>query len=429
MSDSAKTKIKEIKCCRVCGNEKLVPIISLGEQHISNFISSEMEEKEKVPLDLVLCELKSGGCGLLQLRHTTPGELMYEQYWYRSGLNESMRLALADITQSIRPLLLLKPDDRVLDIGCNDGTLLRSYGVDGLQLYGIDPAKNLVPYSSKGTTKIINDYFSAEAIGKNLPGTKFKAITSIAMFYDLDDPNKFVGDIAKVLEPEGLWIIQMSYLPLMLETNAFDNICHEHLEYYSLMSLESLLERHGLEVFDVSLNDVNGGSFRAYCGFNTNSRLKAIPAAQERVLAMRHAEMKLGLDERTIYEQFASRIDGLKEKTFGFIKSEVAKGKKIYVYGASTKGNTLLQTYGLDKTLITAAAERNSDKYGKMTIGTHIPIISEDEARVKKPDYFLILPWHFLSTFIAREDNYLKCGGKFIVPLPQFKILGAEAVK
>jgi len=384
MPNPAKSKIKEITRCRVCGNEKLVPILSLGEQHVSNFITSESEEKEKVPLELVLCELKSGGCGLLQLRHTTPGELMYEQYWYLSGLNESMRLALADITQSIQRIMPLKPNDRVLDIGCNDGTLLRSYTADGLQLYGIDPAKNLVPYSSKGTTKIINDYFSAEAMGRNLPGTAFKAITSIAMFYDLDDPNQFVGDITKVLEPDGVWVIQMSYLPLMLKTNAFDNICHEHLVYYSLLSLENLLKRHGLEVFDVTLNDVNGGSFRAYCGFKSNSYLRAIPAAQERVRAMRHAEMKLGLDERTIYEQFADRIEGLKEKTFGFIKSEVAKGKRVYVYGASTKGNTLLQTYGLDKKLITAAAERNKDKYGKMTIGTHIPIISEDEARAEK---------------------------------------------
>lgn len=425
---SSSNKIHEIKRCRVCHNEKLVPILSLGAQYVSDFITSEKDHTEKVPLDIVLCEIDSGGCGLLQLRHTTPGELMYSHYWYQSGINESMRVALADITSCVKKMVPFKPGDMVVDIGCNDGTLLRSYAVDGLLTVGIDPAKNLHVLSSKGTTKVINDYFSAAAIRRHFPDKKPKAITAIAMFYDLDDPNSFVADAASLLDKDGVFVIQMSYLPLMLETNAFDNICHEHLEYYSLAALENLLSRHNLEVFDVSLNDVNGGSFRAYIR-HKGAAVSGLDGAMARIADLRKKENEMGLNSRAVYEEFSSRVKTIGEQLSSFIRSEHAKGKKIFVYGASTKGNTLLQTYSLNYPIIEAAAERNSDKYGRKTVGTLIPIISEAEARGKKPDYFLVLPWHFMDSFIKREADYLKSGGKFIVPLPNFKVIGKEAVQ
>ncbi len=249
------------------------------------------------------------------------------------------------------------------------------------------------------------------------------------MFYDLDEPNKFVSDIVQCLDKDGVWIIQMSYLPLMLETNAFDNICHEHLEYYSLLSLENLLKRHNLEVFDIELNDVNGGSFRVYVKHAGSRRINGAKGAQERLVRQRGYELKLGLNNKKIYEEFSSRVESIKDKLTSFIKNEVAKGKKVYVYGASTKGNTLLQYFGLDVSIINAAAERNPYKLGKKTVGTMIPIISEERARAENPDYFLILPWHFLKEFINREEAYLRSGGKFIVPLPEFKIIGKEILE
>lgn len=420
-------KIKSIFSCRVCGRGGLVSILSLGEQYVSDFVSSEHEQGVKVPLELVLCEEKSGGCGLLQLRHTTPPDIMYSHYWYLSGINESMRLALADVADCAGKAARLSPGDMVLDIGCNDGTLLRSYKAQDLELVGIDPAKNLPQHSSNGTSKIINDYFSAKAVQEYYPERKAKVITAIAMFYDLDDPNSFVKDVAGLLHPEGVFVIQMSYLPLMLRTNAFDNICHEHLEYYSLSSLQNLLSRHSLEAFDATLNDVNGGSFRVFCRFR-RSGLRAPPGGEGRVRKLLKEEKAMGLDGRQPYEEFSKRVMEIKQKVTEFVMGEKAKGRRIFVYGASTKGNTLLQTFGMDCRLLEAAAERNPDKYGKKTIGTLIPIISEEEARKAKPDYFLVLPWHFIENFIKRERAYLEAGGRFIVPLPEFKVIGREGI-
>jgi len=246
------------------------------------------------------------------------------------------------------------------------------------------------------------------------------------MFYDLDDPNSFVRDIDRCLDDEGVWTLQMAYLPDKLKTNAFDETSAEHLGYYTLNTLQHLMNRNNLEVFDFETNNVNGGSLRAYIrkkgasveGFNdADSRL-------ERKLA---EEMELGLNDKRVYEEFATRVEHLKERTYNFIAGEVARGKKVYVYGASTKGNTLLQYYGLDKRLITAAAERNPAKYGRLIVGSHIPIIPEEDARADA-DYFLALPWHFIDTFVKREYEFLQRGGKFIAPLPELKVIGRDDV-
>ncbi|MFH1750952.1 MAG: class I SAM-dependent methyltransferase [Candidatus Micrarchaeota archaeon] len=413
--------VKRIDCCRACGSKNLLPILSLGPHYVSNFVDSGILG-EKIPLDLVLCDPKQGGCSLLQLTCTAPAELMYHQYWYRSGTNQTMTLALADIAKSAEKIVDVQYGDIALDIGCNDGTLLRAYSDLGLIRAGFEPGKNLIPYAKEGTGKIFDDFFNANAFISEFGEKKAKIITSIAMFYDLENPNEFVADIGKILHKDGVWIIQMSYLPLMLEQNAFDNICHEHLEYYSLKSLEYVLNRNGMAVFDVELNDVNGGSIRTYIRHSGGK--PSIPGgAAQRIEKMRTKERDLRLDEKGPYEAFARRVEAIKEKVFYFIRNEVANGKKVFVYGASTKGNTLLQYFALDSKLIAAAAERNPDKWGKKTVGSLIPIISEEEARAKKPDYFLILPWHFLTEFTQREEPFLKAGGKFIVPLPEFKII------
>src|SRR3989344_2260762 len=426
--------------CRVCGKKPLTPILSLGDLYVSDFIKQKDTDKpKKYPLELVLCNKKTGGCGLLQLKHTVNHESMYRNYWYRSGMNKTMTDALGDVTSHVKGLVTPKKGDYVIDIGANDGTLLRSYGVAGLNLVGFEPARNLKKWNGVGTTKILNDFFNFPAWKKAFGAKKAKAVTAIAMFYDLEDPNTFVGDVAKCLDSDGVFIIQMSYLPLMLEQNAFDNCCHEHLEYYSLLSLENLMKRHGLEVFDVELNDVNGGSFRAYMrhaswraghtshGQKNKQGMKVPKGAAKRVADMRAKEAKLGLHDQKTYDEFVARVNRLRTRLTDFIRREVAGGKKVYVYGASTKGNTLLQFYGLDYRLITAPAERHSDKWGMKTVGTLIPIISEADARAANPHHFLVLPWHFMKEFKEREGEFLKKGGKFIVPLPEFKVIGHEA--
>lgn len=409
--------LRIIKNCRVCGFKNLTPILSLGEMYISDFVKKE-NKAEKAPLDLLLCNANDGGCGLLQLKHTISHEQMYRNYWYRSGMNKTMTEELNSIAQKVQLLVNFKAGDFVMDIGANDGTLLRGYSNQEINRIGFEPARNLKKYNKVGTTKVINDFFNYATWKKTFGKAKVKAITAIAMFYDLDYPNKFVGDIVKCLDKDGVFIIQMSYLPTMLSQNAFDNICHEHVEYYSLFSLENLLKRHNLEVFDVELNNVNGGSYRIYMKHKDNKR-----PVTKRVVNLRKYEKKLGLNDRKIYDQFVKRINNSKDQLTTFVKNEIANGKIIHVYGASTKGNTLLQFYNLDASLIKAAAERNTDKWGKKTIGTLIPIISEEESRKQKPDYFLVLPWHFFEEFKEREKKFLEEGGKFILPLPKFKIV------
>ncbi|OGZ01630.1 MAG: hypothetical protein A2946_02035 [Candidatus Liptonbacteria bacterium RIFCSPLOWO2_01_FULL_53_13] len=413
-------EIKEWAVCRVCGNDKLTPVLSLGDLCASDFLAPGEEHLARAyPLTLVLCDKGGGGCGLLQLKHTVSPETLYRNYWYRSGMNTSMTRELHGIARKAESLLDLRERDFVLDIAANDGTLLRGYHTSGIRLTGFEPAKNLAEYNAVGTDRIIPEFFDAKLWEDEFGGQKVKVITAIAMFYDLENPNQFVADAAKILDDEGIFIIQMSYLPLMLSQNAFDNILHEHLEYYSLLALESLLARHGLEAFDVELNDVNGGSFRIYIRHKGKGKtIRVSEGAYERLQNLRNEEEQSGLHTKTIYDEFVARVHNTKDKVVDFIKREKENGKTTYVYGASTKGNTLLQFFNLNHTLITAAAERNPDKWGKKTVATNIPIISEEEARTAMPDYFLVLPWHFLGEFKEREIDFLRRGGKFIVPLP-----------
>jgi NDP-4-keto-2,6-dideoxyhexose 3-C-methyltransferase len=411
--------------CRVCDGT-LESILSLGEQYVSDFISPGASDGFKAPLEIVLCQ----HCQLLQLNHTVPAENMYSNYWYRSGTNKTMREALGDIAHKSEQLIHLNEGDRVLDIGCNDGTLLNAYKTRGLFKIGIDPAKNMVQFSTKVADKVITDFFTAEKYNNDdeLIKRRPKIVTSIAMFYDLEDPKKFVSDVKTVMDTEGLWIVQLSYLPLMLKTNEVGNICHEHLEYYSMQSLEYLISIFDMEVVDMELNDINGGSIRVYIrNKNSNKNLFGDTTYRElafdRMRSFREAESRMKLDSLEPYQEFAERVDRIKTDVVTFIQDCVNKGKKVYVYGASTKGNTVLQYFELDNNLITAAAERNPDKWGKMTLGTHIPIISEEEARTAKPDYFLVLPWHFLEEFKIREKAYLQAGGRFIVPMPYFTLI------
>lgn len=411
--------------CRVCRGP-LDPILSLGDQYVSTFLAPEQPDGPKAPLELVLCRK----CRLLQLKHTVAGETMYQEYWYKSGTNQTMRDALANISGTAAKLMRLAAGDSVLDIGCNDGTLLGSYAVPGVYKIGFDPAQNLAPLSRQKADRVLVGFFDADRYlaEADLSSRRPKVVTSIAMFYDLEDPGKFVTDIQRVMHPEGMWIVQMSYLPLMLTQNDFGNICHEHLEYYSLQSLEYLLQMHDFAIVDVELNDVNGGSIRAYIR-NRSADKDAFGdevyrhQAAERVSRLRESETRLGLDGATPYLEFAKRVEAIKQQVHDFIKDEVDRKKKVFVYGASTKGNTMLQYFGLDHSVIIGAAERNPDKWGKVTVGTRIPIISEEAARAARPDYFLVLPWHFIEEFKRREQDYLSSTGRFIVPLPNFAVI------
>lgn len=422
--------IEPIKSCRICGSRELVSIISLNEQYIATFTPKHDEPvpiDEKFPLELIRCDASKNpeNCGLVQLRHSIPTNYLYKRYFYRSGINDTMTENLKEIVSQAISKTELKNSDIVLDIGCNDGTLLKNYQKNNVKACGFDPAENMYEFSKMSGAQIIVDFFNLDAYTKNIGNSKAKIITSIAMFYDLEDPKIFVKDISNVLHDDGVWVVELSYLPSMLDQNAFDTIVHEHLEYYHLGVLEKLFKMYGLKVADAYLNDVNGGSIRL---FIKHKQQPIDKSSLDRIEKIRNIEMSMKLNTEIPYQNFFQRCSELKEKTISFIRKERENGKKIFAYGASTKGNTLLQFYGINNSDIEKVADRNPDKWGRETIGTKIKIVSEDEARKDNPDYFLILPWHFLKEFLEREKEYLKNGGKFIIPLPEFNIISKDNI-
>jgi len=401
-------------------------LFTLGNLYVSDFIKNdEAPRGEKIELKLLLTD---NGC--VRLEKSAPLDTMYGKYWYRSGTNNSMKQELKNIVDSILKVKNLKENDIWLDIACNDGTLL-SFLPKELIKIGIDPVDNsYLKESEKYADVIVQDYFTA----KNFKSTKYghlkaKVVTSIAMFYDLESPENFINDVYDVLDDNGIWVLQLSYTPLMLEQLAFDNICHEHMFYYSLFNLKNLFSKHNLKIVDCQLNDTNGGSFRVYVmkqssDEKTFSTQPYRDVCKFRINSILSFEDNLHLDSVSTWEQFYNKINILKEQTVSFIKEEKAKGKVIWGYGASTKGNTLLQYFGLDNSLIDGIAERSTFKFGLKTVGTNIPIYSEDEMRKAKPDYLLVLPWHFINEFIERESDFLKTGGKMIIPCPKFEVIG-----
>jgi len=330
-----------------------------------------------------------------------------------------MRKALEDIVVKACEVAQPKEGDIVMDIGCNSRTLLRSYTIPGLKLIGCEPAKNLIEEARKGTTFVFNDFFGYKQFNQKFPSMKAKLVTSIAMFYDLDDPDAFVADLIKCLDARGVWVIQQNYLCSMLEQNGFDNIGHEHLTYYSLETMSKLLSNHDLEIFDVEKNDVNGGSFRTYV-----ARKGQFPV-HESVEMMKRFEKKLFSTKPSTYSTFTKNVQRVRSQLREFIRDQTKNGRMVYVYGASTRGNTILQYCKLDHHLIEKATDANPEKWGRKTPGTEIPIVSKDEARNDRPDFFLVLPHHFLQEIEKEEKEYLDSGGKFIVPLPAFRILTA----
>jgi SAM-dependent methyltransferase len=402
-------------------------LFSLGELYVSDFINKDEDARAgKHDMTLVIDERY----GAARLEKCTPIHSMFGKYWYRSGINQTMRTELKGIVDSVTSVQKLNEGDLWLDIACNDGTLL-SFVPDGIKKLGIDPAEDSFKNeSSKIADEVIQDFFTLENFKKSkFKKKKAKIVTCIAMFYDLDEPVEFLKDVTKVLDDDGLFVLQMSYTPLMIKQLAFDNICHEHVYYWGLASIEKLLKKAGLKIVDCQLNDVNGGSFRIYIkkkksDVTTFATAPYRDVCNVRVESLIKWEKGLKLDKEEIWLDFYNRIEALKKETVDFIKAEKAKGKVICGYGASTKGNTLLQYFGLDNTLIDAIAERSHYKFGLKTIGTNIPILSEEDVRAMNPDYMLVLPWHFIAEFVKREDEFLSKGGKFIVPCPNFQIIG-----
>jgi cyclopropane fatty-acyl-phospholipid synthase-like methyltransferase/rRNA maturation protein Nop10 len=448
--------------CRVCGGNELTHLFSLGEQAVSDFVDrKDVKTGNVVPIDIEQCS----HCTLVQSKHTAPADILYKgTYWYRSGVTQTMRDALRDVTKSIEGMVKLMPGDVVLDIGSNDGTLLRSYENKKLVTVGVEPANNLVEEGRVGINLLLNDLWSIGILQNAIGDKKAKVITAIGMFYDMEDPNQFVRDIALALDEDGLFVAQLMCLKQTLEKRDVGNFAHEHLEFYTLESLQYLFNEHGLEIVEIEENSINGGSYRVYARHN---KCVTDMLADERTFgnidkSLTKVAEVVRLDTivcNKLTASFYQEISRNRMACIKFIQDAAIEGKRVWVYGASTKGNVILQLYGLHNvikcprcggygsrndmdltsdipmtckacngskriTLIEGAADRDPSKWGKYTIGTSIPIMSEEHVRAAKPDYFLVLPYSFLPEFIIREKEWLSRGGKFIVPLPKFTVIG-----
>lgn len=416
------TRCFPIASCRLCGNSDLQPILHLGEQALTGVFPSNRDDKiSSGPLELVRCNVvdQEQHCGLVQLRHSFDLNEMYgENYGYRSSLNRSMvdhlRDKVAYLTRLVKPRL----EALVIDIGSNDGTLLSFYHAGGPTLVGIDPTSHKFRVYYRRDIHVITDFFSSGAVKRAFGERQADIITSIAMFYDLENPLAFVRQIAEVLSPEGVWHFEQSYLPSMLATTSYDTICHEHLEYYAVRQIEWALSRAGLKIIDLQVNDINGGSFAVTAA---HQKSKHQPTAS--VAKMTADEAALALNSESTYRTFADRVVKHRHELLGLLGKLKSDGKLVLGYGASTKGNVILQYCGLGPANLPAVAEVNSDKFGCFTPGSLIPIISETEAHARKPDYFLVLPWHFRDNLVHREAEYLRSGGKMIFPMPNIEIV------
>lgn len=395
-----------ITTCRSCNSENFEEVLNLGSQYLSDFRDDE-EKPPRHMLKLVYCR----DCHLVQLDETTPSyEMYHERYGFKSGINEAIK---ADLKSIVDYTLEWEPDPtNWLDIACNDGTLL-SFVPPTVFRSGIDPIAKYAREARKNANEIVSDFFKPGYYTEN----EFHVITSISMFYDLDDPNEFVSGVKSVLAEDGIWVIQQNYLLTMMEINAYDNVCHEHLEYYSLHSMIPLLERHGLEINDVGLSTVNGGCVRTLVSRIGTHEVK--PSVAE----LYQKEKDAGLDKLYSYRRFADRVIESVKETRDFVLQANARGKTVFIYGASTRGGTIWQACGLDVKNLPFAVERNPEKFGKKISAIGVPIISEEEARMRRPDYMLVSPWFFRDVFVEREAPYINGGGALVFPLPEFEVV------
>ena len=391
--------------CRSCGHQTET-VLDLGGHYLPDFTDPGEPRGAKYPLGLEFCP----GCTLLQLAETTPRDALYhERYGFKSGVNEAIRADLADV---VKYALAAKWDaESWLDIACNDGTLLSGVS-EGIYRAGIDPLRQFAAEASGHADLVVSDYFTPQYFGQ-----PFDVITSVSMFYDLDDPNAFVRDVASVLAERGVWVIQQNYALAMIRQNAVDNICHEHVTYFSVTSLKPLLERHGLQIADVAYSDVNGGCFRTLV---TRRNARVITPSVREALG---AEQAAGLGDAATYTRWGDEVRAELAKTRQLLEQAKAAGERVLVYGASTRGGTILQMIDAGPELLPAAVERNPAKVGKVMAATGIPIISEEEMRADPPEWLLVSPWFFKSVFVERERSYLEAGGRMLFPLPRFEVV------
>ena len=409
-------RYSEINHCRIGGGSTLINVLDLGEQALTGvFPRSPSATVTSGPLRLFWCP----DSGLLQLSHSYDLAEMYgDNYGYRSGLNRSMVDHLTQTARQLERLTALAPGNTVLDIGSNDSTLLKAYEVPSLCRIGIDPTGTKFSAHYPDDVVLVPEFFSADAFRSTGAGLA-NVVTSIAMFYDLENPIGFVREIESILAPGGVWHFEQSYMPSMLRMTSYDTVCHEHLEYYSLHVVQRVLAQAGMRAIDVKMNNVNGGSF-AVTAVRQDDRFRD---EQPTVAWLLEQEKGMGLSTPRPYREFEDRVYRHRADLRRLLEALAADNRTVIGYGASTKGNVLLQFCDIGPDLVSCIAEVNEEKFGAFTPGTLIPIVPEEEARAMRPDYFLVLPWHFRDGIVRREAEFLARGGRMIFPFPEIEIV------
>lgn len=408
---------KKIERCRICGNHQLERVLDLGEQMLTGVFPREMGANiTKGPLRLVKCIGGDNVCGLLQMEHSYDlGEMYGENYGYRSGLNASMVAHLHNKVKRIMGQVELHDGDLVIDIGSNDSTTLQAYPSEGLLLVGVDPTGVKFQSYYPPHIQLIPDFFSSKLVETCFPGKKAKVVTSFSMFYDLEDPMGFMQQVYDVLADDGVWVFEQSYMPTMLDTNSYDTVCHEHLEFYALRQIKWMADRVGFKIVDVEFNDVNGGSFSITVS-KASSDLTVLPSVQ----AILDDECARGLNTLQPFRDFSERVEASRKELLAFLAEARKQGKRVAVLGASTKGNVLLQYCALTTADVECVGEVNAEKFGCFTPGTWLPIVNENDLFASEPDYLLVLPWHFRNFFIANRKWKT---AKLVFPLPRLEVV------
>lgn len=407
----------QIDCCRICGNTSLVEVLDLGEQTLTGVFPKRKDQVvTRGPLRLVKCIGPDDACGLLQLAHSYDlGEMYGDNYGYRSGLNHSMVRHLRAKVQRILCLVDLSDHPLVLDIGSNDGTTLSAYPGERCTRVGIDPTAAKFRQYYPEDVVVIPDFFSGKVFENAFPGRKARVVTSFSMFYDLERPMDFVNEVASILDPQGIWVFEQSYMPLMLERNSYDTVCHEHLEYYGLRQIDWMMRRCGLKIVDVEFNDVNGGSFSV-----TAARLESDYPESADLASLLAREIALGLDGLDPYVAFSERTKKSRDELRKFVHQAKVDGRRVAFLGASTKGNVVLQYCGFTEADVESVGEVNPDKFGAYTPGTLLPIVDEQTLFSNEPDYLIVLPWHFRDFFIQKS---CLTTGRLVFPLPSLEVI------
>jgi len=406
----------QIKNCRNCLSNKINKVFSLGNIYFTGKFLRNNTNPRKGPIRVVMCK----SCELVQLGNNFDIKYLYgPDYGYQTGINATMTEHVKKIAKELSKKTRIKKNELALDIASNDGTLLNFYNKN-ITTFGMDPLVKKFASNYKKINYKISDFFSAEKIKKKIQKKKFKIITALSVFYDLLQPNKFLNDVNEILDDKGIFLLEFADLASIIKFNMFDTFCHEHLEYYSLKVISKMCIKNNLRIFDIKTNSINGGSIQLFI-CKHNAIYKNNTTSINRIVAF---EKKLKLDKKETYIKFFKKINKIRKQTFNFIQKAKNNNKTIHCYGASTKGNVLLQYFKLNNKMISYAAERNPKKYNLYTPGSRIQIISESRSRKMLPDYYLVLPWHFKKEILEREKKTIKNGSKFIFPLPQLTIEG-----